>query len=145
MAKRQPRPAAVTKPTASGSATRFVSAALIATRSANEPGPVNPGWVCCGQTCASPARQYSHGSAAADERHRHPVPGPPAFDLRAHLDDGARELVTGNVRQLDRVVPLPGVPVRAAHAVAPTARTTPSAGQAGSGASVSTGIVPYSE
>ncbi len=60
VANRQPRQAASTKLTASGSATRFVSTALIATSSANEPGPVKPGWVCCGHTCASPARQYSH-------------------------------------------------------------------------------------
>ena len=57
VANRQPRQAAVTKLTESGSATRFTSAAWMATRSAKDPGPVNPGWVCHGQTCASPARQ----------------------------------------------------------------------------------------
>ena len=60
VANRQPRHAAVTKSTESGSATRFTSAAWIATRSAKDPGPVKPGCVWSGQTCASPARQYSH-------------------------------------------------------------------------------------
>ncbi len=55
-----PSDAAVTKSTESGSGTTLWSAAWIATSSANEPGPVNPGWVCRGHTCASPARQNSH-------------------------------------------------------------------------------------
>ena len=60
VANRQPRDAAVTKSTESGRRTRFTSAAWIATRSANDPGPVKPGWVWCGQTWVSPGRQYSH-------------------------------------------------------------------------------------
>ena len=72
------------------------SAALIGTSSANEPGPVNPGCVCCGHTCASPAKQN--------------VQRPP------HLGDYARELVSRHMRQGHRVVPLPGVPVRPAYA-----------------------------
>jgi hypothetical protein len=60
VANRQARHAAVTKSTESGSATRFTSAAWIATRSAKDPGPLKPGCVWSGQTCASPARQYSH-------------------------------------------------------------------------------------
>ncbi len=50
VANRQPSDAAVTKSTESGRATRFVSAASMATCSAKDPGPVNPGWVWLGQT-----------------------------------------------------------------------------------------------
>ena len=50
----------MTRSSASGSGTTFRSAARTATSSANDPGPVNPGWVCCGHTCASPARQKEH-------------------------------------------------------------------------------------
>ena len=50
VANRQPSEAAVTKSTDSGSRTRLVSAAWIATFSANDPGPVKPGWVWSGHT-----------------------------------------------------------------------------------------------
>ena len=42
-----------------GSPTTLRSAAWTATRSAKDPGPVKPGWVCRGQTWDSPAAQYS--------------------------------------------------------------------------------------
>ncbi len=54
-------------------------------------------------------------AAAAGERHRDPVAGPPAGHRRASLGDGPGQFVPGNVREADRVVPLPGVPVRPAH------------------------------
>src|SRR4029077_18384353 len=57
VANRQPRQAAGVKPTSGGSATRIASAAGTATNSANDPGPVKPGWVCRGHTWALPARQ----------------------------------------------------------------------------------------
>ena len=50
VANRQPRQAAVTKSRSAGSATKLASAGWTATSSANEPGPVNPGWVCRGHT-----------------------------------------------------------------------------------------------
>ena len=116
VANRQPRQAAVTKSTSAGSATRLASAACTATSSANEPGPVNPGWVCRGHTWASPARQCSQPAAAAGERHRHPVPGAPPGHPGPGRDDHPGELVPADVRQRHRIVALPGVPVRPAYA-----------------------------
>ncbi len=56
-------------------------------------------------------------AAGADERDGHPVPRPPAAHPVADRLDRARELVAGHVRQRDvGVVPLPAVPVAAAHA-----------------------------
>ncbi len=60
VANRQPRAAAVTKSTPSGSRTRLKSAARTTTRSANDPGWVNPGWVWSGQTCACPVTHHEH-------------------------------------------------------------------------------------
>ncbi len=119
VANRQPRHAAATKSTASGSPTRFVSAARTATSSANEPGPVKPGWVCRGHTCASPARQYSHwphphtkGTVTRSPARQRVTSGPACA-----TDPG--QLVPADVRQVHRIVPLPGVPVRPAHAARP--------------------------
>ena len=53
-------------------------------------------------------------SAAADERHRHPVADRPASYGRADGVHRARELVARHVRPRHRVVPGPGVPVGAA-------------------------------
>ena len=54
-------------------------------------------------------------AAAAHERHGHTVPGPPAGHLGPGLRDHSGQLVPADVRQVDRIVPLPGVPVRPAH------------------------------
>ena len=55
--------------------------------------------------------------ARADERHGHPVARAPARHRRSHRDDLAGQLVPRHMRQRDGlVVPLPRVPVAAAHA-----------------------------
>ncbi len=145
MAFRQPRQAAVTKSTPAGSATRFASAAWTATNSANDPGPVNPGWVCRGHTWASPARQYSHvpqpqanGTVTRSPARHRLTPGPAWVTTPANSCPPMCGSATGSwpcqACQSDRHTP-----------VAPTAMTTPSAGQAGSATCVSTGVTPYPE
>src|ERR1700722_12571969 len=95
------------KSTASGSATRLVSAAWIATRSANDPGPVNPGWVWSGHTWVSPARQYSHRPQPQANGTVTRSPAPPG---RPDADDHAtlRAVRLGGVGQLrpDPVLPV---------------------------------------
>ena len=59
VASRQPSDAAVTTSRPSGSRTRLVSAARRATSSANDPGPVKPGWVWSGHTWVSPTAHHS--------------------------------------------------------------------------------------
>ena len=142
VANRQPRQAAVTKSTSAGSATRLASAACTATSSANEPGPVNPGWVCRGHTWASPARQCSQlpqpqaNGTVTRSPARHPVtPDPAATTTPANSCPPMCGSTTGSwpfqACQSDRHTP-----------VAPTAMTTPSAGQSGSATCVSTGAAP---
>ena len=134
----------MTKSTASGSATRFVSAAWIATRSANDPGPVNPGWVWSGQTWASPARQYSHrpqpqanGTVTRSPARHRVTAGPVWAMVPASSCPGMCGSGTGSCPfqacQSDRHTP-----------VAPTLMTTPSSGQPGSGTSAMSGTSPYS-
>ena len=96
----------------SGSRTRLTSAWWIATSSANDPSSVNPGWRCRSHTCCSPARH------AAQDPHAHTngtvtsSPTRPRADQRTDLDDDARQLVAGHVRERDVVVvTLPAVPV----------------------------------
>ncbi len=142
VANRQPRQAAVTKLTSPGSATRLASAACTATSSANEPGPVNPGWVWSGHTWASPARQNSHrpqpqanGTVTRSPGRHRVTSGPAAATSPANSCPPMCGSTTGSwpfqACQSDRHTP-----------VAPTVMTTPSAGQAGSGTSVSTGVAP---
>jgi hypothetical protein len=142
VANRQPRHAAATKSTASGSATRFVSAAWTATSSANDPGPVNPGWVCRGHTWASPARQYSHrpqphtnGTVTRSPVRQRVTSGPVCAMTPASSCPPMCGRLTGSCPfqacQSDRHTPL-----------APTAMTTPSGGQAGSATFASSGMVP---
>lgn len=116
VANRQPSDAAVTTSTESGSPTRLASAALIATRSANDPGPVNPGWVWSGHTCASPATQCSqtphpqtNGTVTRSPTCQRVTSAPTSATVPARL-------VAGDVREIDGVVSLPCVPVGAAHA-----------------------------
>lgn len=103
---------------------------------------MNPGWVCCGHTCASPARQYSqrpqpHANGTVTRSPaRHPVTNGP---VSATTPANSCPPICGNgtgscpfqACQSDRHTP-----------VAPTAMTTPSAGQAGSATWVSTGVSP---
>ena len=142
VANRQPRHAAATKSTASGSATRFVSAAWTATSSANEPGPVNPGWVCSGHTCAWPDRQYSqrpqpqtNGTVTRSPARQRVTCGPACAMTPASSCPPMCGSATGSCPfqacQSDRHTPL-----------APTAMTTPSGGQAGSATSASSGMIP---
>ena len=142
VANRQPRQAAVTKSRPPGSATRLASAACTATSSANEPGPVNPGWVCRGHTWASPARQCSHrpqpqanGTVTRSPARHRRTSGPAVTTTPANSCPPMCGSATGSwpfqACQSDRHTP-----------VAPTAMTTPSAGQAGSAACVSTGVAP---
>ncbi len=142
MANRQPRLAAVTASTASGRPTRFVSAAWMATRSANDPGPVNPGWVWSGQTCASPARQYSHrpqpqakGTVTRSPGCHRVTAGPAWVMVPASSCPGmcGRRTVSCPFQacQSDRHTP-----------VAPTLITTPSSGHDGSGTSATSGMTP---
>jgi hypothetical protein len=142
VANRQPRHAAATKSTASGTATRFMSAACTATRSANDPGPVNPGWVCRGHTWASPARQYSHrpqphtnGTVTRSPARQPVTSGPVCAITPASSWPPMCGRSTGSCPfqacQSDRHTPL-----------APTAMTTPSGGQAGSATCASSGITP---
>jgi hypothetical protein len=145
VANRQPRQAAVTKSTDAGSATRFASAACTATSSANDPGPVNPGWVCRGHTCASPARQNSHrphphtnGTVTRSPARHRVTSGPAAATTPANSCPPMCGSATGSCPrqacQSDRHTP-----------VAPTAMTTPSAGQTGSAISATDGMTPYPE
>jgi len=60
VAKRQPRMAATSAGTSSGTRTRLTSARGSATRSAKEPHWVNPGWSWSSQTCPSPRAQARH-------------------------------------------------------------------------------------
>ena len=144
VANRQPSDAAVTKSTDPGNATRFRSAAWIATRSAKEPGPVKPGWVWCGQTCASPARQYSHvphphtnGTVTRSPGRHRVTPAPTSATTPASSCPGMCGSATGSwprhACQSDRHTP-----------VARTASTTPPSGQPGAGTSVTVGSEPYS-
>ena len=116
-----------------GSATRFASAACTATSSANDPGPVNPGWVCRGQTWASPARQCSHrpqpqtnGTVTRSPAATGSPRARPGTTTPANSCPGMCGSATGSwpfqACQSDRHTP-----------VAPTERTTPSSGQPGSG------------
>jgi len=142
VANRQPRQAAATKSTASGSAIRFASAAWTATSSAKDPGPVNPGWVCRGHTWASPARQYSQrpqphtkGTVTRSPARQRVTSGPvcattPASSCPPMCGSTTRSCPF-QASQSDRHTPL-----------APTAMTTPSAGQAGSATCVSSGLIP---
>jgi hypothetical protein len=143
VANRQPRQAAVTNETASGSPTRLTSAAGMATCSANEPGPVKPGWVCRGHTWAWPARQYSHvpqpqtnGTVTRSPGRHRVTPGPAWATVPASSCPGMCGSGTGSwpcqACQSDRHTP-----------VAPTSSTTPPAGQAGAPASVSSGMTRY--
>lgn len=54
--------------------------------------------------------------ASVDERGRHAIALPETPNVRTDRRDDAGELVTGDVRQRHRIVPAPGVPVRAADA-----------------------------
>ena len=143
MANRQPRAAAAVKPTRSGSATRFSSAASMATNSANDPGPVKPGWVWFGHTCACPARQYSHrpqpqanGTVTRSPARHRVTPVPACATTPAISCPGICGSGTGSCPfqacQSDRQTP-----------EARTAMTAPPAGQAGSGTSASSGSTPY--
>ncbi len=145
VANRQPRLAAATKSSASGSATRLVSAAWTATSSAKEPGPVNPGCVCRGHTWTSPARQYSHrphpqtnGTVTRSPVRQRVTCGPACATTPASSCPPMCGSTTGSCPfqacQSDRHTPL-----------APTAITTPSAGQAGSATRVTSGLIPYPE
>jgi hypothetical protein len=142
VANRQPRHAAATKSTASGSATRFVSAAWTATSSAKEPGPVKPGWVWRGHTWASPAWQYSHrpqphtnGTVTRSPARQRVTSGPVWAITPASSCPPMCGRSTGSCPfqacQSDRHTPL-----------APTAMTTPSGGQAGSATCASSGMIP---
>jgi hypothetical protein len=142
VANRQPRHAAAMKSTASGTATRFTSAAWIATSSAKDPGPVKPGWVCRGHTWASPARQYSHrpqphtkGTVTRSPARHRVTCGPACAITPASSWPPMCGSATGSCPfqacQSDRHTPL-----------APTAMTTPSGGQAGSGTCTSSGMTP---
>ena len=142
MANRQPRPAAATKSTASGTGTRFASAAWIATSSAKDPGPVKPGWVCRGQIWASPATQYSHrpqphtkGTVTRSPTRHRVTSGPVCATVPASSWPPMCGSATGSCPfqacQSDRHTPL-----------APTAITTPSGGQLGSATCVSSGMTP---
>ena len=141
VANRQPRDAAAAKSTASGSATRFVSAAWTATSSANDPGPVNPGWVCRGHTWASPAWQYSHrpqphakGTVTRSPARQRVTSGPVCAITPASSWPPMCGRSTGSCPfqacQSDRHTPL-----------APTAMTAPSEGQAGSATCASSGMI----
>ena len=142
VANRQPRPAAATKSSGPGSATRFVSAAWIATSSAKEPGPVNPGCVCRGHTWAAPARQYSHrphphtnGTVTRSPARQQVTSGPACATTPASSCPPICGSTTGSCPfqacQSDRHTPL-----------APTAITTPSEGQAGSATCLTSGLIP---
>ena len=145
VANRQPRQAAVTKLTPAGSVIRLASAACTATSSAKDPGPVKPGCVCRGQTWALPARQNSHrpqpqakGTVTRSPGRQRVTSGPAAATTPANSCPPMCGSPTGSCPfqacQSDRHTP-----------VAPTMMTTPSAGQAGAGTSVSTGMAPYPE
>jgi hypothetical protein len=139
VAKRHPSEAAVTKSMPSGSRTRLRSAACSATRSANEPGPVKPGWVCCGQTCASPAAHHSqvpqphtNGTVTRSPTDHRCTAGPTSATTPASSWPGVCGSGTGSwpfhACQSERHTP-----------VARTATTTPSSGQAGSATSTTLG------
>ena len=143
VANRQPRHAAVTKSTRGGSDTRFASAAWTATNSANDPGPVNPGWVCRGHTCAFPARQYSHwpqpqtnGTVTRSPACHWVTAGPAAATTPANSCPPMCGSATGSCPfqacQSDRHTP-----------VAPTVMTTPSGGHTGSATRITSGVAPY--
>ena len=75
---------------------------------------MKPGWVCHGQTCASPARQYSqaphpqaNGTVTRSPARHRVTPGP-------GLRDDPGQFVPRDMRQRDLIVPLPHVPVRPA-------------------------------
>ena len=103
---------------------------------------MNPGWVCRGHTCASPARQNSQrpqpqtNGTVTRSPARHPVTsGPAAATTPASSCPPMCGSTTGSCPfqacQSDRHTP-----------VAPTAITTPSAGHAGSATCVSFGVTP---
>ena len=106
---------------------------------------MNPGWVCRGHTCASPARQYSHrpqphtkGTVTRSPTFHRVTSGPASATTPANSCPPMCGRATGSCPfqacQSDRHTP-----------VAPTAMTTPSAGQTGLATRVSTGVTPYPE
>ena len=115
VANRHPSEAAATSSRPSGSATRLRSAACTATSSANDPQPVNPGWVWSGHTCGSPAAHHEH-------RPQPQTNGSVTRCPAAHLVTEAPTDSTtpasscpGTCGSATVLVPLPGVPVRPAH------------------------------
>ena len=77
---------------------------------------MKPGWVWSRQTCWWPALHSGQMPQAVTNGVVTRSPDPSMSDVGADRDDGAGQLVPGNVRQRDvRVVPLPRVPVAAAH------------------------------
>src|SRR6478672_3642426 len=143
VANRQPSAAASTNPSRSGSRTTLVSAAGTTTCSANEPGPVNPGWYWSGQTWASPTRQNSHtpqpqtnGAVTRSPTATRITPSPTRTTSPANSWPGTCGSETGSCPrqacQSDRHTP-----------VARTATTTAPAGQSGSGTERTTGSCPY--
>ena len=145
VANRHPSEAAVTRSRSSGSRTRLMSAACTATSSANEPGPVKPGWVWSGQTWLSPPRQYSqrpqpqtNGTVTRSPTDQRSTSGPTSATWPASSWPGTCGSGTGSwpaqACQSERHTP-----------VAPTRTTTPSSGQTGSGQVRSTGSSPWLE
>ena len=142
VANRQPSDAAATKDTSSGRSTTLASARGTATRSANDPGSVKPGWSWSGQTWASPARQCAHspqprtnGTVTRSPTDHRVTRGPTAAIVPAYSWPGTCGSDTGSCPrhacQSERHTP-----------VAATATTTPSAGHPGSGTSATAGSSP---
>ena len=142
VANRQPRDAAATKETASGSPTTLASARGTATCSANDPGSVKPGCSWSGHTWEFPVRQSSqrphprtNGTVTRSPTTRLATSGPTATTVPAYSCPGTWGSATCSCPrqacQSDRQTP-----------VAATATTTPSAGHTGSSTSATVGSTP---
>src|SRR3954454_1255565 len=146
VAKRQPRPAAVTKSSASGNGTTLPSARGTATNSANEPQPVNPGWYCSSHTCGAPARQVGHRPQA--QTNGTVTRSPTATEVTGRPTEATTPAnscpgTCGNA--IEGSCPTQPCQSLRHRPVARTATTTPSGGQDGTGTSRIAGAAPNAD
>ena len=141
--KRQPRLAASTKPSDSGSRTRLRSARGSATSSANEPQAVKPGWKSASQICVHPWR---HGSQRPQPQQNGTVTRSPTWNPRtsrpAATTSPASSWPGTCGSEIAGSWPIQPCQSLRQTPVARTATTTPSSGGSGSGTASMTGGSP---
>src|SRR4051794_22169037 len=146
VANRQPRPAAVTKSSASGSGTTLKSARGTATNSANEPQPVKPGWYWSSHPWGAPARQVAHRPHAQTNG---TVTRSPTVTRRTDAPTSATTPANSCPGTCGSAIvgSWPTQPCQSLRQrpVARTATTTPSLGHDGAGTSSTAGAAPKDE